>query len=60
MARLCRRAGRVTALFGGLIAARGAGGGGQTPLSSLREVQVCAKGDPLGWDEVFSDNSDRK
>ena len=28
-----------------------------TPLSSLRPVYTCAKGDPLGWDEVFSNNS---
>jgi arylsulfatase len=30
----------------------------KTPLSSLRPVYTCAKGDPLGWDDVFSDNSD--
>jgi hypothetical protein len=29
----------------------------RTPLSSLRPVYTCGKDDPLGWDSVFSDNS---
>ena len=29
----------------------------RTPLSSLRPVYTCAKDDPLGWDSVFSENS---